>query len=666
MRSRRNYCADHFLLEGSTRRAVSDALFRLHFKHFRLLAYGILAITLTSALLFSNLTEQPALAQEATPANLKIAFIGDQALGSSPMAVLNLIKSEGAEAVLHSGDFDYADNPGAWDAQINSVLGPNFPYFASIGNHDELSWNGPLGYQQYVIDRFNRLGISWSGSLGLQSTFHYKGLFFVITAPGIGSGFDNGRSDSYIRDQLAGDHSVWSICSWHKNMKLMQVGGKQDETGWPVYEEARKGGAIIATGHEHSYSRTHLLSSMINQTVASTSNTLTLTKGNTFAFVSGIGGHSIRDQLLSGPWWASITAANCLPGDAVCQPNAKFGALFGVFNVDGQPNKAFFYFKDISGRIIDSFTVISNIERPVLNGISPTNAQAGGGDFSLIVNGENFGNASVVQWNGLNRPTTFVSATQLVANISAADIATSGTASVTVSGPGGTSNAAPFTIDPRPVIPVIDNLLPVQAEAGGNAFTLTVNGQNFITSSLVRWNNTNRPTTFVSANQVTAAISAADIASAGTAFVTVFNPDGPSNAASFTISPPSLVLLTEENSEHAIALDSVSFVRDPFSLTTLNNLSSDQRTRLMLFSPNLTLLNGDTFANVSAQAEDAQHNLYPLTIEFIGKNSQFDWLTQIVIKLPDNLTNVTALTVNINYRSAVSNKALIILKQPAN
>src|SRR6185436_12496650 len=158
--------------------------------------------------------------------------------------------------------------------------------------------------------------------------------------------------------------SVWSICSWHKDMKLMQVGGKEDETGWDVYEEARKGGAIIATAHEHSYSRTYLLSSVTNQTVADTSNTLALTRGDTFAFVSGLGGASTRPQLLGGPWWASISASTCLGGDPVCQPNAKPGVLFGVFNVDGQPNKAFFYFKDISGRVLDSFTVISNVELP--------------------------------------------------------------------------------------------------------------------------------------------------------------------------------------------------------------------------------------------------------------------------------------------------------------
>jgi hypothetical protein len=61
-----------------------------------------------------------------------------------------------------------------------------------------------------------------------------------------------------------------------------------------------------------------------------------------------------------------------LPGNTICQPNAQFGALFGVFNVDGQANKAFFYFKDINGAIIDSFTVISEVEPPPTPTPTPT------------------------------------------------------------------------------------------------------------------------------------------------------------------------------------------------------------------------------------------------------------------------------------------------------
>src|SRR6185436_20247530 len=113
------------------------------------------------------------------------------------------------------------------------------------------------------------------------------------------------------------------------------------------------------------------------------SNVLALNKGNSFAFVSGLGGQSIRAQLLSGNWWASILAGTCIAGDPVCQTTAYPGALFGVFNVDGQSNKAFFYFKDTSGRITDSFTVISNVELPSITSLSPASSQAGGGSFIL-------------------------------------------------------------------------------------------------------------------------------------------------------------------------------------------------------------------------------------------------------------------------------------------
>jgi hypothetical protein len=259
---------------------------------------------------------------------------------------------------LHQGDFDYEDNPVAWDNQINEILGANFPLFASIGNHDKDKWSGTNGYQRYLQDRLNRLAIKWDGDLGVQSSLRYKGMFIVLVAPGLkGSGHS-----VYIRDKLAADNSIWSICNWHKNMRKMQVGGKYDETGWGVYEESRKGGAIIATAHEHSYSRSHLLSSIKNQTVASTCDTLVITKGKTFVFVSGLGGKSIRDQercLPSAPpygcngVWASIYTSD---------QNASYGALFGVFNLNGVPNMAKFYFKNIDQDIVDEFFVISNVE----------------------------------------------------------------------------------------------------------------------------------------------------------------------------------------------------------------------------------------------------------------------------------------------------------------
>jgi hypothetical protein len=298
-----------------------------------------------------------------TPDNYMIAFIGDQGLGDNARAVLNLIKNEGANAVVHSGDFDYQDNPAAWDAQINAILGSDFPYFASVGNHDDSRFYGSDGYQEFMAARMHRLGLTWDGDLGVKSSFLFNGIFFVLTAPGV---LGSGHAE-YIRDRLAEDQSIWSICSWHKNMRLMQVGGKSDETGWEVYEESRKGGAIITTAHEHSYSRTHLLNSCKDQIVASTSDTLALSidqpitsedEGRTFVFVSGLGGRSIRDQELNGRWWANIYTST---------QGANYGALFGIFNYEGKEGFAKFYFKDIDGVVVDEFYVTSPVRKKMVS-----------------------------------------------------------------------------------------------------------------------------------------------------------------------------------------------------------------------------------------------------------------------------------------------------------
>ena len=67
-----------------------------------------------------------------------------------------------------------------------------------------------------------------------------------------------------------------------------------------------------------------------------------------------------------------------------------------------------------------------------LNSVSPASVAVGGPSFMLTVLGTGFTNASVVQWNGGARTTTFVTTYELVAQIAAADIAAIGTASVTV------------------------------------------------------------------------------------------------------------------------------------------------------------------------------------------------------------------------------------------
>ena len=101
---------------------------------------GILALASVT-----NLQGAPAQIEENKPAGaVRFAVLGDQGLGPNAVKVLQLILAEGADAVVHSGDFSYLENdlgPPAWDQQITDTLGDDFAYFPSFGNHDV----GPAG-----------------------------------------------------------------------------------------------------------------------------------------------------------------------------------------------------------------------------------------------------------------------------------------------------------------------------------------------------------------------------------------------------------------------------------------------------------------------------------------------------------------------------------------
>ncbi len=97
----------------------------------------------------------------------------------------------------------------------------------------------------------------------------------------------------------------------------------------------------------------------------------------------------------------------------------------------------------------------------------------------------------------------------------------------------------PLSVTVTSPTPSITTLSPNTAVASGLGFTLTVNGTNFVTGAVVNWNAVALTTTFVSATQVTAAVPAANIATAGSAAITVSNPGPVTSApAAFTIIAP--------------------------------------------------------------------------------------------------------------------------------
>jgi hypothetical protein len=165
---------------------------------------------------------------------------------------------------------------------------------------------------------------------------------------------------------------------------------------------------------------------------------------------------------------------------------------------------------------------------PAIVSLSPNSATAGTAAFTLTIMGENFLSSSTVQWNGSARVATFSSSTQLQAQITAADIASSGSATVSITNPapgGGNSGSAEFSISATSnPAPSLGSISPSTVSAGSSEFILTLNGSNFVPASTIQWNGSSLTTTYLSGTQLEAQIPATNVATSGFAEVTVVNP----------------------------------------------------------------------------------------------------------------------------------------------
>ncbi|MGH9900867.1 MAG: hypothetical protein ACRD68_03405 [Pyrinomonadaceae bacterium] len=145
----------------------------------------------------------------------------------------------------------------------------------------------------------------------------------------------------------------------------------------------------------------------------------------------------------------------------------------------------------------------------------------------------------------------------------------------------------------------------------------------------------------------------------------------------FAVSPPPVVyaqnppptvtplLLTEENTDRAVAVESVTWVRDPFPLTQPIPFAADGRTRVMLFARNVELLPGEGASAVTAEAEDAAHNRYPLTVEYVGRVPGFESLSSVIVRLHDGMAEAGDVLVGISLRGAASNRVRIAVGRAA-
>ena len=307
---------------------------------------------------------------------IHVAFVGDQGgskFVNDDLKVLELLKEEGVELVIHQGDLGFEPaNPTEWDNRISKIFGESFPYVVSLGHHDQDAWKQ---YQVKLSERIERNPeLICHGELGVKSNCTYKDLSFVLIAPGEYTSDDD--YDEYVKNQLTENNSFWKICSMHNELTAMEYEKKIGKTGMEVFEACREAGAVIASGHLHLYARSGNLIKFVdstNQIIDSewtNSNKLRLTNDSTFIFVSGLGGSPIFSQIYN-EWPVNYTETQ----------NALHGALFCKFNAGGQENKAYCYFKNIEGKIIDEFTITSFL-KPFSNNLDFINGDYSNADFT--------------------------------------------------------------------------------------------------------------------------------------------------------------------------------------------------------------------------------------------------------------------------------------------
>jgi len=291
---------------------------------------------------------------------VKIALMADAGLNEASRMVLQMIRDENVDMVLHSGDLDYQGDADAFYKSVDDVLGPDFPYFATMGNYEAKKGMGrALAWEAYFLRQRERLkrirGLNCAVVTMRQLACSYEGVSFVASAVGVNSS----RLGLDVKELRAAQAALWGpsdtpfaplwrFCSWHLPMADFQVGFREG-VPWmsspellAAYESCRMRGAAVVTGHEHYYVRSHSVRrygikaddveyKTTRVTVRSTGDNtstvdaLLLAPGASFAVVSGLGGHSVSvpsaQRIAENPHLAAIHPKYLIRDT---DPNGKF------------------------------------------------------------------------------------------------------------------------------------------------------------------------------------------------------------------------------------------------------------------------------------------------------------------------------------------------------
>ncbi|KAJ3095676.1 hypothetical protein HDU97_006609 [Phlyctochytrium planicorne] len=235
------------------------------------------------------------------------------------------------------------------------------PVLGVVGNHDILKWYTQDGYRDRFVDRLKKnKDADCVGEFGVNMVFVLSGI-----------GTLGSQHIPFLLSVLPNyAHVPLKFCIFHKNQHLYQTGDKNDETGYEIYDVCREHGFVVVTAHEHSYERTKAMKAfegsilgengMVTETRLGRGkgqrggdgdDVLKLFPGQSFAFVSGLGGDSIRswkDGLEKKPWWAATAALD---------NGVNYGALLCTIQPASAVATANCTFYDVAGEVWDRFTI---------------------------------------------------------------------------------------------------------------------------------------------------------------------------------------------------------------------------------------------------------------------------------------------------------------------
>jgi uncharacterized repeat protein (TIGR01451 family) len=274
--------------------------------------------------------------------------------------------------------------------------------------------------------------------------------------------------------------------------------------------------------------------------------------------------------------------------------------------------------------------------------VAPAIVPAGAAATVVTVTGTNFLSSSSVQVAGVGQPTTFVSGTSLQATVPSSLLASANFLPIAVL--NGTTTSATGTIVNLEIdnpVPVVSSFSPTTFSSGVSGVPLVIAGTGFVSTSSAQISGSPRPTTYVSPTQLSVALTAADIAAAGSLSVKVVNPapgGGTSSDSSVPVSNPvpAGLVLTPSTGIVGAAATTITVAGSGFYSGSVVNVAGSPRATKFVDTSHLTF--------VLTSADQAALTTLAVTVTNAAPGGGISPAVSLVVGLPTQTPTIISLT----------------------